>query len=163
MQQEEKIYSNVPTELRYIARIVKLMDSSIKIPGTRRTIGLDPLLGLIPVVGEFLDLIFSGVIMIVLLRHGASGRVKAKMLVNVGVDALLMMIPVLGNIIDFFFKANQRNLQLALEYYEEGKHQGGAWPVLWPVLAAIIVIIIATMTVTIWLLMQLLQWLSGLF
>jgi hypothetical protein len=159
MLQEEKIYSNVPTELRYIARFVKLMDSSIKIPGTHRTIGLDPLLGLIPVVGEFLDLILSGVIMIVLLRHGASGRVKAKMLVNVGVDALLMMIPILGNIIDFFFKANQRNLQLALEYYEEGKHQGGAWPVL----AAIVVIIIVTMTVTIWLLMQLLQWLSGLF
>jgi hypothetical protein len=163
MQQEEKIYRNVPTELQYIARFVKLMDSSIKIPGTDRTIGLDPLLGLIPVVGEFFDLILSSIIMLILMRHGSSGKVKAKMLLNVGIDALLMMIPFAGNIIDFFFKANQRNLKLALEHYEEGKHQGSAWPVLLPVIAGALFIIIVTMTVTIWLLTQVIQLIAGLF
>lgn len=159
MPQEERVYGSVPAELRTIARLVRLMDSSIRIPGTNRTFGLDPILGLIPVVGEFLDFAISAVIMLVLFRHGASGRVKAKMLVNVMIDAVLMVVPVLGNVIDFFFKANQRNLKLALEHYEEGKHQGDAWPVLIPYLLALGFILAGMLTATIFILKWMIEWL----
>jgi hypothetical protein len=153
MQKEDRIYGKVPPDLEKIARVVKLMDSSIKIPGTNRTFGIEPLIGLIPVLGDIIDFGISAWIMLVLMQNNASGRVKAKMLLNVGFDALLMLIPVLGNIIDFFYKANQRNLILALEHYEEGKHQGSAWPVLLPVFLTLLVMLAAIIAGTVWIFM----------
>lgn len=158
MQQEERIYGEVPPELLRIARIVKLMDSSIRIPGTNKTFGIEPLIGLIPVVGDIIDFGISAWIMLVLLQNNASGRVKAKMVLNVGIDALLMFIPVLGNIIDFFYKANQRNLILALEHYEQGKHQGSAWPVLLPVFLALLIMFAAIIAGTVWMVNLIRNW-----
>lgn len=158
MKQEERIYGKVPPDLQKIARIVKLMDSSIKVPGTNITFGIEPIIGLIPVLGDVIDFGVSAWIMLVLMRNNASGRVKAKMLLNVGVDALLMFIPVLGNIIDFFYKANQRNLILALEHYEEGKHQGSAWPILLPVFLALFAMLAAIIAGTVWMFMLIWNW-----
>ena len=163
MQTEEKLYRSVPKELAYISKIVRLMDSSIKIPGTNRTIGLDPIIGLVPVLGELVDFLVSAGIMLALVRNGASGRVVAKMLMNVGIDVLLMMVPVLGNVIDFVFKANQRNLKLAVEHFEEGKHQGSAWPIVLPVVGALLVMMVAMLAVSIWLFITIGQWVVGLF
>ena len=61
-----------------------------------------------------------------MIRHGASGKVAAKMVVNILIDFIIGSIPVLGAVFDFWFKANQRNLRLLKEHYEEGKHTGGA-------------------------------------
>jgi hypothetical protein len=158
MQQEESIYGKVPADLQKIARIVKLMDSSIRIPGTSITFGIEPIIGLVPVLGDVIDFGISAWIMLVLMQNNASGRVKAKMLLNVGIDALLMFIPVLGNIIDFFYKANQRNLILALEHYEEGKHQGSAWPVLLPVFLALFAMLAAIIAGTVWIFMLIWNW-----
>lgn len=163
MQTEEKLYRSVPKELQYISRIVRLMDSSIKIPGTNRTIGLDPIIGMVPVLGELIDFLVSAGILLALVKNGASGRVVAKMLGNVGIDALLTMVPVLGNIIDFVFKANQRNLILAVEHFEEGKHQGSAWPIVLPVVGALMLMLIAMLGVSIWIFITIAQWLVGLF
>jgi Domain of unknown function (DUF4112) len=158
MYSEDKIYSKVPPDLQQIAKVVKLMDSSIKIPGTNRTFGIEPLIGLIPVLGDVIDFGISAWIMMVLLKNNASGRVIAKMLVNVGLDALLMLIPVLGNIIDFFYKANQRNLILALEHYEEGKHQGSAWPVLLPIIGTLMLMLALITAGTIWIFITIWNW-----
>lgn len=42
-------------------------------------------------------------------------------------DGIVGLIPVLGHIFDVFYKANRRNLVLAVEHFEGGQHQGSAW------------------------------------
>lgn len=138
IQREEDIYKNVPKDLQDIARIVKLMESSIKIPFLNRTIGIEPIIGMFPVVGNIVTFVITSSIMVALVRNNGSGKVIAKMCLNIIIDFMITSVPILGNILDFFFKANQRNLELALNHYRHGQHQGSAWTVIIPVLAVLI-------------------------
>lgn len=102
------------------------MDSRFKIPGTRFTFGLDPLIGLIPFAGAAITTVIQGLLAIKMLRYGASGEVAMRMLINIVFDTFLNGVPVLGQIGDFFFKANTRNVKLLKEHYKEEKHGGSA-------------------------------------
>lgn len=163
INREERIYNNVPKDLQDIARVVRLMDSSIRIPFLNRTIGLEPIIGMVPVLGDFIGFIISGWIMITLLRNNGSGKVIAKMSLNIIIDVLLTFIPVLGNVMDFFFKTNQRNLELALDHYQYGKNQGSAWSVIIPVMLILALIFSLFITVTIFLIYLLVTGIQTLF
>lgn len=124
----------IPAQLQKIARLVKLMDSQFKIPGTKITFGLDPIIGLIPYLGDLVDYGVSAYLLIAMVKNGASGKVVAKMIRNITIDGLVGLIPFLGRIFDVFYKANRRNLVLATEHFEENKHQGSALPIVLPIL-----------------------------
>ena len=110
--------------LRWVARISHLLDSQFRVPGTNWRFGLDPLMGLIPVVGGLPSLAISGLLIMTMMRHGASGYLVVRMVLNVVLDTLIGAIPVLGSIFDFAYKANNRNVQLLRDHYAEGRHQG---------------------------------------
>ena len=110
--------------LKWAERYVRLLDARFKIPGTRITFGLDPVIGLIPGFGDGLTLIFQLLLVFGLLKHGSSGELRAKLILNVLIDSAIGSIPVIGQIWDFYFKANERNLRLTQEYLYEGKHSG---------------------------------------
>lgn len=105
-----------PAERRRIIRrlrfLGRLLDDAVFIPGTKRSIGLDPLIGLIPGVGDAVSLAVSAYIIYEGRRLGASRETVALMVGNVAIDALVGTIPVLGDLADFALKANQRNLRL---------------------------------------------------
>lgn len=95
------------------ARVLgRLLDDAIPIPGTSWRIGIDPLLGLVPGVGDALGAILSTWIIVVAARIGAPATVLARMGVNVAIDAIVGVIPFLGDIADFGVKPNARNLRL---------------------------------------------------
>lgn len=119
----------VPPQLQNISRFVKLMDSQFKIPGTTITFGLDPLIGLIPGLGDLIDYLISAFLLIAMVRNGAEGKVVARMILNITIDGIVGLIPVLGRLFDFFYKANRKNLVIATEHFVEGKHSGSATPV----------------------------------
>ncbi|WP_426061414.1 DUF4112 domain-containing protein [Hymenobacter sp. B1770] len=110
--------------LRWVEQMARLMDSHFRLPGTRFRFGLDPLLGLLPVVGDLTSLAVSGALVMTMMRHGASGAVVVRMAINILLDAVIGSIPLLGNLFDFAFKANNRNVALLRRHYAEGKHQG---------------------------------------
>ncbi|MBT9392553.1 DUF4112 domain-containing protein [Hymenobacter sp. NST-14] len=110
--------------LRWVERISRLLDSQFRVPGTSWRFGLDPLMGLIPVVGGLPSLAISGILILTMLRHGASGSLVVRMVFNVILDTLIGAIPVVGNIFDFAYKANDRNVRLLRAHYAEGKYQG---------------------------------------
>ncbi|GAB2714488.1 hypothetical protein GCM10011495_38580 [Hymenobacter frigidus] len=110
--------------LRWVARVARLMDSQFRLPGTRFRFGLDPLLGLIPVAGDLSTLAVSGVLLLTMLRHGASGAVVVRMAFNILLDTVVGAIPILGNLFDFAYKSNERNVALLRRHYAEGHHQG---------------------------------------
>jgi len=89
-----------------------LLDSSIPIPGTRFTIGLDALIGLFPVVGDLAGVFLSSYILNEAAALGAPRSILLRMAFNVGVEGLVGMIPFAGDVFDAAFKANQRNVRL---------------------------------------------------
>jgi len=92
--------------------LARLMDSAITLPGVRRGIGLDALLGLVPVAGDVLSALI-GLYSVAQARElGASRWLQARMVGNLLVDAALGSVPVAGDVADVFFRAHRRNLEL---------------------------------------------------
>jgi len=105
--------TDVEEELQRIERLVDLLDSQFALPGTDVRIGLDPIIGLIPGIGDAVMFFASFYVVERLSRLGLSWHVRARMHGNIVIDALVGLIPVLGDVIDVVFKANRRNLALA--------------------------------------------------
>ena len=101
-----------------LTRLAWLLDSSIPIPGTRFTIGLDALIGLFPVVGDVVGVFLSSYILKEAAALGVSRSILARMAFNVAVEGLVGMIPFAGDVFDAAFKANQRNVRLLNAYLD---------------------------------------------
>ncbi|MEM5532140.1 DUF4112 domain-containing protein [Pseudoalteromonas arctica] len=99
-----------------LERFSKLTDSSIGIPFTKFNIGLEAVIGLIPVIGDAAGLILSSYVLIEAQRLGVSKRIKTKMIINMLIDFVGGLVPFFGDIFDAFFKANTRNTQLLKKY-----------------------------------------------
>jgi hypothetical protein len=93
-----------------------LLDDVIPLPGGFR-IGLDPLIGLAPGLGDLIGAMLSLAIIVEATRIGVSKTVAARMLINVLIDALVGSIPIAGDLFDAGYKANRRNLELLERYH----------------------------------------------
>ena len=137
----------------WVERLSVLMDSRFRIGNFR--FGLDPILNFIPFAGQIATFIISLVLVTVMYRNGASGKIAIKMLLNVTWDALLGSIPLLGNVFDFFNKANDKNIKLLREHYYENKHQGSGKNIIFlivSILAIVITLLIYAMyALSVWL------------
>lgn len=98
--------------LERIRKLAWLLDNSLPIPGTRWRIGLDPVLGLIPGLGDLIGAAFSGWILLQAERLGADRATLVRMLWNVVVETVVGAIPVLGDVFDAAWKANAKNVVL---------------------------------------------------
>ena len=99
-----------------------LLDSSIPIPGTRLTIGLDALVGLLPFLGDLLGVLASSFILAEANRMGVGRTILARMAFNVAVEGVLGIVPIVGDVFDAAWKANQKNVRL-LNAWAERPHQ----------------------------------------
>lgn len=98
--------------------IANLMDSAFTIPIIRKKIGLDPLLGLLPVSGDVISALFGAYMLWVAVELRLPKPVIARMGANLIVDILMGAIPVVGDIADAFWKSNQMNFKLLEEAYQ---------------------------------------------
>src|SRR5712671_1601209 len=89
-----------------------LLDSSIPVPGTRLTIGLDALIGLVPFIGDLVGVLASSYILAQANRMGVGRVILARMAFNVAVEGVLGIVPVAGDVFDAAWKANQKNMRL---------------------------------------------------
>lgn len=101
-------------EIELVQKLAKVMDSQFEIPGTGIKVGLDPIIGLIPGLGDFVTNVLGAYPIRVAIRHELPTPIIWQMVFNLGVDYILGTIPILGDVFDIFFKANQRNLQLLM-------------------------------------------------
>lgn len=156
-------YKNNPKtdsrELRWVESMTKWMDSAFRIPGTNFRFGLDPIIGLFPIVGEVITFTISGAMILSMAKYGASRKVVMLMLGNLLIDSTVGAIPVIGDLFDASFKANQRNLRLLREHQLEGKHRGKGTGLLIAV-AIILILMLALVVYGLW---QLGEWLVSLF
>ena len=146
---DPKKKDNRPASLQSFERISHLMDSKFEIPGTGIRFGLDPLLSLLPVLGDLITLVISSMLIYTMHNHGASRKVVIKMMLNAGLDTLIGAIPLVGTVFDVFYRSNERNVKLLKEHYFEGKHQGSGKGLL-AIIFLIAILIIAAVVYGIW-------------
>ena len=140
---------NKSPQFPWISRFSYLMDEQFRFPGTKFRFGLDPILNLLPFVGDMAGLVISGGLLMAMAKKGASNKLVVLMSLNILLDATIGAIPVIGQIFDFFFKANTRNIKLMKEHYLENKHQGSGKNVIY-LIVGITLVIIALMIFGLW-------------
>jgi hypothetical protein len=114
---------------RNLERVAWLMDRVVTIPGTNISVGLDAVLGLLPIGGDVLTgLVQAGLVLVALHHYKVPRTVAARMMGNVLIDIAVGSIPLLGDLFDVAFKANSRNIKL-LEPY--GHPSSGAYEQPW--------------------------------
>ncbi len=102
---------------RRLGQIAWLMDRAWGIPGTRFRVGLDSILGLVPIGGDALTgLVQAGLVLVALGRYRVPPTVAARMVGNVLLDISVGAVPLLGDLFDVAFKANTRNFRLLEPY-----------------------------------------------
>lgn len=106
------------TQLARARAVARALDSAIGIPGTKFRVGLDPLLGLVPGLGDVAGAALSGYIVLTGIRLGVSRTVVLRMLANVGMDTVAGSVPLLGDLFDAGWKANNRNVALIERHVE---------------------------------------------
>ena len=99
-------------EHQQVRDLARVLDSQFRIPGTKRTFGVDAVVGLIPGVGDVAGLVMSAGVIMKAIGLGARGATVGRMILNSALDAVVGTVPVLGTIFDFVFKANNRNVRL---------------------------------------------------
>ncbi|MBE7177108.1 MAG: DUF4112 domain-containing protein [Mucilaginibacter polytrichastri] len=152
--------NQVPSKAQWlwIERIARLMDTRFRLPGTNFRFGLDPIINLVPVIGDIAGFAVSAVLVLMMRRYGVSGKVLVLMLINIAIDALVGVIPLIGYVFDFAFKANERNVRLLKEHYLEGKHQGSGKGTV----AMVFIGLLLIMSLLIFLLLKLAEWIAGM-
>ena len=159
-------------KLKRLKTIGKLLDNSIPIPFTKYKIGLDPIIGLFPAVGDYLTFFVSAYIVFEAASLGAKQETLIKMTTNILVDALLGSVPVAGDVFDVAWKANQQNLDLLEKDLPEPKTEGGTienaqatekvdWKPIILLFAAIALIITLSSLFFLWLLRLILAFVFG--
>jgi Domain of unknown function (DUF4112) len=137
----------LPADLVALRRFAYLMDEAVAIPGTRRRIGVDAAVGLIPAVGDIIGGLLSAWIVVAAVRHRVSASKVIRMLFNILLDVGIGTIPLIGDFFDFLFEENVMNLQLLM------KHRNQRLPPRSPRemvgLAVAIVVIVALLSIAI--------------
>ena len=101
----------------------KRLDNNFTIPGTKAKIGLDPIMGAIPIIGDLIGALLSTYIMYSGIKMGVPRSVVAQMATNIALDFTIGWIPIIGDIFDIIWKSNKRNVKLieeAMMAKEEG-------------------------------------------
>ena len=102
-----------------IEAMEKLLEGLFVIPGTKREVGVDALLSLIPTVGSVSAAALGSYILWEARNLKLSKLQIARMGGNVTLDMLLGAIPFVGVIPDFFFRSNSRNLRIIRKHLDK--------------------------------------------
>jgi hypothetical protein len=143
-----------------LRQLAWLLDSSIAIPGTGFTIGVDALIGLVPVLGDAIGVLLSAYIVAECARLGVSKPVLARMAFNVAVEGVVGMVPLVGDLFDAAWKANQRNVRLLNAYIDRPRKTAASSGLFLFGLLALLALLLAAIGAAGYVLVR---WIGGLF
>ena len=93
-------------------RLTRLLDIAFLVPGTNIRFGVDAIVGLIPVVGDWAGVALSSLVILEAARIGVPAGLLARMVGNVVIEGVVGSVPIAGDVFDVFWRANRRNLGL---------------------------------------------------
>ena len=104
---------------RRVEALEHLLEGLIEVPGLRRKVGLDAMVGLIPVVGDAITAAL-GLYLVWEARNLGMPRWQLwRMAGNVGIDSLIGAVPIAGDLFDFAFRSNTRNLKIIRKHLDK--------------------------------------------
>lgn len=106
-----------------VEALEKLLERSFTVPGTKIPLGMDSIIGLIPVIGDVVTAAMGAYIVWEARNLGMSKWQLMRMTANVGVDTAIGAIPLLGDAFDLVFRSNSRNLRIITKHLD--KHHPG--------------------------------------
>lgn len=129
--------------LEAFRRVARFLDSAVTVPGTSYRVGLDPVLGLVPGLGDLISPLFGLGILWQAYDLGVPKIIQVRMLFNIAIDAIVGAVPLFGDLFDFVWKANLKNLALLERHAEQGyRASAGDW--LFVMVLTLLVIAVAT-------------------
>jgi len=105
-----------------VEAVSRLMDDLFVIPGTRVRVGLDAVIGLVPVVGDLISQVVSSYIIWEARQLGVSRFTMWRMIGNTAIDTVVGIVPFAGDAFDVAFRANRKNLALLKGHLEKHGH-----------------------------------------
>ena len=105
-----------------IEAIARLMDDMFVIPGTNTRVGLDAIIGLVPVVGDLVSQAISSYLIWEARQLGVSRLVLGRMIANTAIDTVVGIVPFVGDAFDVAFRANRKNVRLLKAHLEKHGH-----------------------------------------
>lgn len=111
---------NDPASIRArVETMEMLLERSFRLPGVNFPIGLDALIGLVPVVGDIVSTALGAYIVWEARNLGMSKWHLTRMGINVGFDTLLGLVPIVGDAADVLFRSNSRNLRIIKKHLDK--------------------------------------------
>jgi len=131
----------------------RLLDSAFEIPGTSYRVGLDPIIGLVPWIGDLVSPLFTIAILWQAREMALPRVVQLRMVVNVAIDTLVGAIPLAGDLFDFAWKANDKNMALLERHaFSSRGASAGDWLFVAGVIVAVLLIAVAPFAIAVWVL-----------
>ena len=141
----------VVQRLEALRALQRWLDEAFRVPGTNLRFGWDPLIGLVPWVGDLLTALMSGAIVLQAHHMRLPRVVQLRMLGNIAIDLTAGAIPVVGDAADFFWKSNKKNFAMLEEHaYEVRPATPGDWLFVGAILLAILVVALVPLAVMYW-------------
>lgn len=111
---------NDPAAIRQrVETLERVLERSFTLPGINRQVGLDAIVGLVPVAGDLVSAAVGLYLVWEARNLGMSKFQLARMTANVGVDSLVGAIPIAGDLFDFVFRSNSRNLKIIRRHLDK--------------------------------------------
>ena len=141
------VLSSTDRTMETMRRWAHFSEKAFRVPFTKMRFGWDPVLGLVPGLGDISTGLFTLFLLIASFRQRLPGIIRARLIMNAFLDVVLGIIPFVGDIFDFAWKSNSRNLAL-LEKHARGERNPRASD--WIFVLAVLAAALATVLVPLW-------------
>jgi Domain of unknown function (DUF4112) len=147
------------SRLHFVRFLADLLDQRFTIPGTSIRVGLDPILGLVPGIGDALANIAGSAILVIAVQLNVPKIVLMRMGLNLAANSLIGAIPVFGDIFSIGFRSNAKNAELLERYVGSDPRRAGLddWLFVAGLISAVVLIGFGIIMAIIWLI----GWLGG--
>jgi hypothetical protein len=110
---------NVEQSVARLEALARLMDGAFMLPGTNIRLGLDAVIGLVPVAGDLISGLVSSYMIWEARQLGAPRWLIARMSANTFLDTVFGAVPVVGDAFDVLFRGNMKNMALLRRHMEK--------------------------------------------
>ncbi len=153
--EEKKRRASLEPLFKWVALV---MDEFVRFPGTKFRFGLDPLIGLIPGLGDTASALVSAFSLIHAARCGVPRIALARMSLNILINEIVGIIPGLGDAFSFWFKSNARNYQIVQEHLgTSNRSRRSDWIFVTAVLVLLLLVVATGIVVSILFIRELLR------
>ena len=151
--------SDAAPRLAFARFLAELLDQRFTIPGTSIRIGLDPIIGLIPGIGDALANLAGSAILLIGAKFNLPKIVLLRMALNIALNTVIGAIPFVGDLFSIWFRSNVRNAQLLERYASQHRQRAATadWLFVIAVIGGLLLLLIGVLIGLAWLIRQLLS------